>query len=95
MKVRTVTPMSEMIDVFVRYERLGEALEALREKIVHCECEVPGEWFDARHHVRKLEQDLDSVRQILKLYEMGERQRKQKEDEPPKPPPPFKPKIVA
>ena len=92
-RCKTVTPMSEMIDVFVEYERLGVALEALRGIMVHKKEEVPIEWFDARHHGRQLLKRLDDVRSLLSLYEMGAKQRAEKAAaaaEPPSPEPPPK-----
>jgi len=92
MKTRTVTPMSEMIEAFVEYERLGVALEALREKLVHQDDELPTEWFDANFHTCKLKDQLNCLKQLLRLYEHGKRQREQRAQEPePPPPPPKKP----
>ncbi|PWT89282.1 MAG: hypothetical protein C5B54_09205 [Acidobacteria bacterium] len=93
MKVRTVTPMSEMIELFVEHERLGQALEALREKLVHNENEFPAEFFDVRHHTKAILDQLSSLKSLLLLYEAGERQRAKREtppEPPPKGPPNFK-----
>ena len=64
---RTVTPMSLLIDVFVELERLQRSLVAVRDDLVEESNWVPMELYDAQRHCRNINEELRTIKSLLRL----------------------------